>query len=124
MTNQPNISGRPTERQLAEIRDYGEITPTAVEDITYDVIPEGWSVVGSPRAKTTIFERIVSNTYADQLNDTYGTGNWGVMERSEDMVDIIANTSESRESVETDGEAKDLGHVALDRVVESPRHES
>ena len=91
-----DISGRPTEAQLAPL---GPELDDPLKSRMYDVPPEGWAPVGvcMPGEVLEVFR---GQTYADRQDAKYGgPKNWGLMQREDGLLDVIApverNTDDS-----------------------------
>lgn len=115
MINHSNIAGRPSNEQLAEFVVNPESGVSPLESITYDELPDGWNVVEHPMSKNDIFDSYRGSTPAERFDAQYGVNNWGVMNRDELSVDIIAGP----ESLH-DGELQnELGQVAVNSVADT-----
>jgi hypothetical protein len=92
-----DISGRPTEAQLAPL---GPELDDPLKSRMYDVPPEGWAPVGvcMPGEVLEVFR---GQTYADRQDAKHGgPENWGLMRREDGLLDVIAAVERNIEDTE------------------------
>lgn len=106
-----DIAGRPTDAQIEAFRSAELASP--LDGLMFENMPEGWSRDGVCMPGE-VFDSFGGKTLADRMDVKHGgRDNWGLMDRDDQLLDIIAR---AEHDVVDQAERPTVGTLAVAEV--------